>query len=141
MATTVVDSSTDASGTIERILVRRAQRLGTSREELELITDLRDLVPSAAELAEKIGISVEAVLESDARRMLASTYPGPDCLSADEMQSLAHDGNSLSSERRLHVLECSMCSDVLELVGKPPTSTFLERIRNANAEAVSDSTT
>ncbi len=129
MSNHVVDPRPAVADIVESILERRAARLGVARKDVPLINSLREFVPSAEELEQQLGMTLEEILEQDKARMLISIYPTPDCLSAEEVQSYINDPASIPTEQRQHIVVCSMCGDVLRIAANPPTPRFLQELQ------------
>ena len=83
----------------------------------------RDEVPlferAARDAGSERGLTPEAVLEADRRRLLAVTYPGPECLEPHEIERILKRGlGTLDQARRVHMQTCQPCAAALgALVG------------------------
>ncbi len=73
----------------ERVLARRARRLGISESAARDVGSQEPVYLVAAQgAAARLGQSAEAVLEGDLRRVENSTYPSADCLTPDDLEEL-----------------------------------------------------
>lgn len=97
----------------EVILRKRAERLGLPPEELLRREDSTPRFIKAAErTADRLGISVQEVLDRDVQMLKTIKYPGPDCLQPYEVEEYVANGH-LTSQLKSHVEECTLCETLL----------------------------
>ena len=141
-----------------RILEQRALRLGISLGAAALVAGEKPLRLEAAELAAKrLGheVTPEDVLQGDLKRMEASDYPTPECLTPDEVEDLAIAGfasadklleaarapgaaliGGIAPERIAHLADCDACRTLL-LACQPSAEQreqFKQRLQQTLAE-------
>lgn len=97
------------------LVARRARRLGLSEEQLYARAERSGprFLAALRERAQHKGIRLEEALNRDLTELRNSTYPGPDCLRPDEIESLAF-GLKPSSEVARHLNECPACRALVE---------------------------
>lgn len=80
----------------------------------EQTTSEKPLYLQAAESrAAALGISADQLLAEYSQRLVASSYPTPDCLTPDEVQAYSN-GSNLSAEEQEHIASCESCRSLLE---------------------------
>jgi hypothetical protein len=97
------------------LIARRARRLGISEDQLRARAERagpRFLV-ALRERAQRKGIRLEEALNRDLTELRNSTYPGPDCLRPDEIESLAF-GMKPDPEVARHLGSCPACRALVE---------------------------
>jgi hypothetical protein len=108
----------------QRILQRRAQRLGVSIEEAAELPSSKPFSLLAAEAAaQRRGISVSQVLDEDFRQLENSTYPTPECLTPDEVEAFVtcqaesnKEENEWVEMRKSHLAICNGCQALLAAI-------------------------
>jgi hypothetical protein len=95
----------------EKILKRRASRLGVSATEAAIVEAKPLFMVEAERRAEEENRTVESILEEYSNRLRQATYPGPDCFRPDEVAEYAEGG--LSPDRRKHANTCTACFTLL----------------------------
>ena len=68
---------------------------------------------AAESRAAALGISADQLLSEYSQRLVASSYPTPDCLTPDEVQAYSN-GSNLSAEAQEHIASCESCRSLLE---------------------------
>ena len=96
----------------------RAKLLGISEEEVRKEAESSEprFMIAARRKAERLGKTVEEVLEDDLEAMRNSNYPGPDCLNPGEAdrylsQQYSPEQNKLVED---HLEKCEGCKSLIE---------------------------
>jgi len=69
-------------------------------------------IRAARNRANRLQISYEELLHQYSERLTNSTYPTPDCLTPQEVQTYSN-GTELSSEQQEHISACEPCRNLL----------------------------
>ncbi len=64
--------------------------------------------------AEALSVSPEKLLSNYAQQLRESTYPTPDCLEAEDVQSIAGASGTPTPEQATHIEGCPACKQLLE---------------------------
>jgi len=125
--------STIESNAYQRVMQKRAKRLGISIEEAEQspISESRYLAAAEAAAA-RLGVDPKSIYEQDRQRLENSTYPTPECITPDDVEDLFealdahHLGidqlnsaqgeqivNSIWSNQMKHLETCDPCQTLL----------------------------
>lgn len=95
----------------QKILERRAARLGISFEAAKGVEEKPLYLIEAEREAKERNVSLENVLDEYQERLNLSNYPGPDCLLPDEVEELVF--GEASPARLKHLEVCPGCSALL----------------------------
>jgi hypothetical protein len=107
----------DRERLLAEVLRDRAERLKVSVEQLGDLEDSAEprFLKAARDRAERLGSTPEEVLRQDVERLMASRYPGPDCLEPEEVERFAA-GGVLGEDDVLHVAGCGACQSLLQVL-------------------------
>lgn len=109
----------------ERLLreIREAAGAKTNAQPRFLVT--------AKMRARQLGISVDEVLQNDIRFLNESCYPGPECFTPNEIETLRLDGG-LSQSRESHLDNCEHCRVLVANTNPDPKllEELLEHVRS-----------
>jgi hypothetical protein len=82
--------------------------------------------------ARELGISPERVWEQDLRSLRESSYPGPECLTPDDVEQFRATGG-MPVERETHLAQCDACRAMLDVTNPDPARVeeVLEEVRGS----------
>jgi hypothetical protein len=114
------------------LIARRARRLGISEDELSARAERAgpQYLAALRERAQRKRISLEEALNRDLVELRNSSYPGPDCLDPNEIETLAF-GTAPNDEVSKHLATCPACRALVETVssaGQGP-DVFIDEMR------------
>jgi tetratricopeptide (TPR) repeat protein len=110
----------DLDEKLGRILRRRQERLGVSREEAGQPPGEPPLFLQAArDRAARFGCDLDDLLRHDLQQMRDSPYPGPDCLQPDEVMAYV-EARELPPARLAHAETCPECRTLIATASQPP---------------------
>lgn len=81
--------STTQTNAYQRVMQKRARRLGISLEQAQQESVLKSRYLAAAEAAAaRLGVEPKAIFDEDRQRLENSSYPTPDCITPEDIEDL-----------------------------------------------------